>query len=142
MRQQLTAAPARSRHTYLLDEFSRSPGGRWWRRALARLEEDGIERSVLLSEVLAIEFHGYHSESYTTMPVTLPSQRYGFWLVEAAIARGAVIMMMRGQRDWSIAVPKLSQYQRVILNRNPRSSSISPATCGTRGYQLIHSTLS
>jgi len=142
MRRQLTSPPTRARHTYLLDEFAHSPGGRWWRGALARLEEDGIERSVLLSGVLAVEFHGYHSETYTTMPITLPSQRYGFWLVDEAIASGAVIVMMRGQRDWSIAVPDLSQYERIVVNGNPRTSSISPATYGAKGYGLIRSALS
>jgi len=141
MRQQLTASPGRATHTYLLPEFEGTPGGKWWRSALRYLADDGINDATLAKSVLAIEFHGYHSTGYSTMPVTLPSQHYGFWLVRQAMDRGALILLVRGRRDWTIAVPELLDYDGLLANRNPRSASVSPGTYGTSGYRRIRALL-
>lgn len=72
---------------YLLDpRFADASGARWWRaRAFAQLLRDGVSEETLANRVLVVEFHGYHSRSWTPLPVTLPSQWYGFSLVERAV---------------------------------------------------------
>lgn len=89
--------------------------------------------------MLAVEFHGYHSKKWRHIPVTLPSQRYGFWLVERAIERGALIVILRGRVDWEIAVPELGTYDNRIVTHSHQSSAISPGNCGSAGFeQFIH----
>ncbi len=63
--------------------------------------------------VLNVEFHGYHSVRWSALPVTLPSQWFGFSLVEQAIDRGAVIVLTRAAREWRVAVPGLASYPRL-----------------------------
>ena len=55
---------------YLLDQrFSDASGARWWRRrAFARLLADGVQEEALRNRVLVVEFHGYHSRSWTPPP--------------------------------------------------------------------------
>lgn len=56
-------------------------------------------RADLANHLLAVEFHGYHSENWQALPVTLPSQLYTFSLVEGAMGRGAVIVVLRAWRE-------------------------------------------
>lgn len=123
---------------YLLDPaFAASPGGTWWRRRIGKLlgalEHAGRGDAALrrlANRLAAVELHGYHSNEYRPIPATLPSQRYSFHLVEKAIERGCVIVIARGARDWSIAVPALRRHDRVYRLSNAQSTYISPANLG------------
>lgn len=111
--------------------------GRWWGKCFkAVLAETGKSSSWLADRVLSVEFHGYHSERYRRMREPFPSQRYGFWLVEQAVRRGATVVVMRGERDWKDSVPALQASEAVVL-RNPRSATISPRNCGHDGFQRV-----
>jgi len=74
-------------------------------------DELGCDASELADRVLAVEFHGYRSKKWPALPVTLPSQWYGFQLVREAIARKAFVVILRGERDWKVAVPELGPRQ-------------------------------
>ena len=69
--------------------LARSPGGTWWRSRLRRVIEEVGDASRVARRLAVVEFHGYHSPNFRLLPVTLPSQRYGFWLVRRAIDRDA-----------------------------------------------------
>lgn len=122
---------------YLDDAFATTPGGRWWRRSLGSLLSVGFDYSTLSEKVLAVEFHGYHSRSFASLPITLPSQWFGFQLVSVAMERGATIVVARGWRYWDIAVPGLSDYRRRVRLSNARASAISPGNCTRREYALV-----
>jgi len=131
-------ADRRGHHQVNLDPaFAKTPGGRWSRKCFKAVIAAGVNHADLARRVLLVEFHGYHARSWRPIPVTLPSQRYGFWLVEQAMNRGATIIPMRGVRDWEVAVPHLGSYKRRVGIRNPRSATISPANCGQRGFDLV-----
>ena len=106
----------------------------WWSRRLSALRREGHELDELSRKVLSVEFHGYHSRSWSQLPVTLPSQHYGFWLVESAIERGATIVTMRGNRLWSVAVPRLHGYEKAFQVKNPRAGTLSPGNLGDRRF--------
>jgi|SRR5271165_4569087 len=126
---------------YALDaEWSDTEGGRWWRRCLGGLDREGCHYSRLAEQVLAIDFHGYFSQRATVLPVTLPSQFFGFELVQSAMDRKATIILVRAVRAWETAVRGLATYERRIEVRNPRSASISPANLGDK-FQLVMSVL-
>ncbi len=57
--------------------------------------------------------------------MTLPSQWYSFDLVEQAIDRHAVIIVLGGGNDWDVAVPSLRDYDRRFPANTPRSSWVS-----------------
>lgn len=113
----------------LSDDFNDTPVGRWWRRCFAGLIELGISEDQLRSHVLNVEFHGYHSRSFSRLPITLPSQWYSFALVEEAMNRGATIVILRGRREWLVALHMLNSYDHLVYLRNPRRATISPGNC-------------
>jgi hypothetical protein len=96
--------------------FRNTHSGGWWQ---PRTDGLGAQAGVDLSRsICAVEFHGYHSSQYRTLPITLPSQRHGFGVVTAAIERGAVIVLTRAMDDWCIAVPELRSYKQLVKMRS------------------------
>jgi hypothetical protein len=83
----------------VLAEFENTPAAGWGRRSFKHLIEHVGSAEALARRMLNVEFHGYHSAKWRPIGITLPSQRYGFWLVDRATARGATIVIMRGIRD-------------------------------------------
>ena len=129
--------PERQVHYALTEAFAGAPVGRWWRRRVNQLVLAGPPLGHLARSMLAIEFHGYHSQSFEPIPITLPSQWFGFSLVEQAIARGATVVMTRGGRQWTVAVPALMAYERVVSLRSRQEAAISPKDCGDQGWEMI-----
>jgi hypothetical protein len=125
---------------YLLDPaFQATPGGQYWRQKL-RYVAERVRRALGAKEleaawqavaqgVLCVEYHGYHSPLYRSLGATLPTQRYGFALVAAAVRRGAVILALRSVRDWMEAVPELRGYARLFRTRSPQNVTVTPRNC-------------
>jgi len=91
----------------------------------------------LARRVLSVEFHGYHSQDWAALPVTLPSQWYGFNLVARAIQRGAIIVVLRGGKDWDVAIPGLHGYPRRFSTNTVRSASVSPGNLPQGVFDLV-----
>ncbi len=124
-------------HLGFLPDYAETGLGRWWQKCFRSMREDGVEPEQLSRSVLAVEFHGYHSKRWRPIPITLPSQAYGFWLVEQAIDRGGTIAVMRGVRPWEVAVPCLRGYSGRVPIANARTSSLSVGNCGQDGYDRV-----
>lgn len=122
--------------------LARSPGGTWWRSRLRRVIEEVGDASRVARRLAVVEFHGYHSPNFRLLPVTLPSQRYGFWLVRRAIERDAVVIVMRGRDLWRVAVPELDARSRVFTPTTPRSAYLTERTLGRRGSSAVVEALS
>ena len=129
---------------YLDPAWKRSPGGKWNRARLAAvLNEIGADAdSKVAKRLMSVEFVGYHSRSYSPIPVTLPSQHYSFWLVRRAIARGSIVVIAKGERQWKIAVPELDGYERTFVLSNPRSSYLTAAVLGKRRFEAVVAAMS
>ena len=80
---------------WLAEDVKHTPGGKWWRRCLGGLVNKGLGFAELADLILAVEFHGYHASKWAPLPVTLPSQPFGFSLVKQAMDWGAVIVVTR-----------------------------------------------
>jgi hypothetical protein len=91
----------------------------------------------LALRVLSVEFHGYHSQDWAALPVTLPSQWFSFRLVEQAVERGATIVVLRGRRDWQVAVPSLRGYRNAFATKSVQASAISPRNLGQEGFDAV-----
>jgi hypothetical protein len=112
------------------------PGARWWRRCLKEvIAATSLEAAA--TAVVGMEIHGYHSISYPALPVTLHSQRYVYAALRAALDSGAVVIVVRGQPAWSVAVPELVDYKRLWRVRNPRMASVSPKNVGDAGFKAV-----
>jgi hypothetical protein len=121
---------------YLLDpDQSRALGYKWWNNKLKSLIENCGRRLVARS-VLCVEYFPYHSRRFGHGELALPSQQYNFDLVRSAISRHAVIVVMRGKRQWFKAIPELQSYSRIYYLRNPQNPTISPKNC-PEGYASV-----
>lgn len=114
---------------YLLDPaLVRSPGHGWWSKRLRHLIElIGLE--AVARSLLCVEFFPYHSDKFGSRTTRVKSQTYGFFLVQEALRRGALVVAMRSLRLWATAVPGLAQYGRLVRLRNVQSPWVSPKNC-------------
>ena len=121
---------------YLLDpRISASLGHQWWMRKLAApIQAAGA--AAVARRFLCIEYFPYHSTRYRALPTELDSQQYNFALARQAIARGSLIVIMRGKTNWTRAVPELSSYKYVYELKSPQNVTISPGNCPD-GYPHI-----
>lgn len=124
-------------HFHLLDP-SRGPGHRWWLRQVGPvLKASGCSVEQLAACLLCIEFFPYHSRSFAHAHLRLPSQRFGFELLQRAMRRGALVLCMRGYRYWCGAVPELANYAALLRPKNPRSASLSAGNLGAEGFARV-----
>ena len=130
-----------SRFNALDDEWADIQSGIWWRKTFRGVHEAGYLYSTLAEKALSVDFHGYFSKRWTCLPVTLPSQYFGFGLVRGAMERGAAIVVMRAAREWRVAVPGLGDYDKLVRGRNPQTSSLSLRNLGEEGFALVSAAL-
>jgi hypothetical protein len=131
----------------LLPQFHGTPAYKSW--AGDRLKDlvyaTGDNPGRLARQILVVEFHGYHARSYKRIqPLPpkqyLPSQRYGFHLVERAINRDALIVIptKRGATEWERAIAPLTSYRKQVRKlKSIRSQRLSTATLGADGFRRV-----
>jgi len=126
---------------WLADDVKDLPGGRWWRRCLSGLVKERLSFAELADLILAVEFHGYHTSKWAPLPITLPSQWFGFSLVKQAMDRGAVIVVTRAYREWRVAVPGLASYANLVRTIQVRAASIGPGNIEPERFKLVSAAL-
>lgn len=120
---------------YLDPRFQAYSGSEWWRRHLRRLIDDcGLES--VARNVACIEHFPYHSQRYPGK-VSVPSQYYGFHLVEQAIERDAVIVLVRGKGPWFASVLALESYSKCIELKNKQNVRLTRGNCPDGCYDRI-----
>ena len=105
--------------------LSWTPTAHWWTRRLRQLVSRTSGKTVA-NRLLCIEYFPYHSYRDPHFPGEVPSQAYSFALVEHAIDRGSLILIMRGVRAWRERVPRLNGYPGAFDTKNPQSPFVSP----------------
>ena len=130
------------RHYYLDPAFADTGGGHWWRKCLRKLidEKKPSEWKLLARRVVGLEIHGYHSRSFKHIGAHLPSQEYTFRALRKAMDRGAIVVVARGLKHWTAAIPELGHYASLFQMKNPRVSSISPKNCPD-GFEAVYERL-
>lgn len=110
---------------YHLDpRMARFGGAKWWTRRFRDLIEL-VGVGVVANQIFCVELFPYSSVEYRGMRRVLGSQRYGFHLVNQAIDRRALIVLMRSRREWCEAVPRLAYYDRLHQCSGPRNPYIN-----------------
>src|SRR5438309_2193885 len=64
-----------------------------------------------------MNLHGYRSRNFCRLPITLPSQPFGFDLLTDTMTRKALIVVFYGWEEWSVALPELRDHERVCCSR-------------------------
>jgi hypothetical protein len=123
---------------YFLDPRFESPGRAWWERKLKPLL-DMFKPRALARSILCVEYFPYHSRRFCHASLQVPSQEYGFDLVRSAIARGAVVVLMRARKLWIRRVPELEGYSRGFTLNNVRNVVVSPRNCA--GFDVVVSAI-
>ena len=115
------------------------PGHAWWRPRLAGLiQRYGME--VVAKKLMVVQYFPYHSKAFRALPNTLPSQIFSFRLVEEAITKKKVIVLMRSRKLWLKAVPALRDYPFIEL-RFPRTPRIAPNHMAEGEYERVAAAL-
>ncbi|MGW6580013.1 hypothetical protein ACWF76_11560 [Streptomyces globisporus] len=105
------------------------------------MTKQGHSHDELARQILAVQFHGYHSQSWRPIPYTLPSQPFAFYLVRRAMSRDAVIVLGRIAATWKIAVPELASYPNVVTPKQNRSVQISRGNFSPENFERIEQAL-
>lgn len=100
----------------------------WWRESLQHwIHRYGARR--VSRAFFCVETMPYHSTSYRSLPDVLPSHQYALSLVVAKIRAGALVIIMRGDADWTRAVARAgASLQHAHRVRNVQTKSLSPAS--------------
>jgi len=120
---------------YLLNPSVSAPGRVWWDKKLRSLIRD-TSREILANNLTCVEFFPYHSIKFGYHNLHLPSQEYSFYLVRQAMARNAVIILMRSRNLWLSAIPELADYPLLFSLLSVQNPTISPRNCPD-GYTFI-----
>ena len=122
---------------YLDDRFYESPGYAWWHRILSFvLRKFPNEKAKVSKAICEILFAPYHSASYRSIGLTLPTQYYSFDLVTEAIEKKKMIIVMRILDSWLDAVPKLADADYHVLSSN-QNITVSPKNLGEEGFACL-----
>lgn len=111
-----------------------SPGYYWWSRKLRQLIER-YDTQKVANEISNLEYFPYHSAHFGYNKSILESQKYTFYLLEEALKREAIVILMRGKVLWEQAVSSLRDYPYFTLNSS-QNASISERNCPA-GYAEI-----
>ncbi len=131
---------------YSLNPGFENGGRKWWEKKLKCLL-NMCGRKQLARSILCIEYFPYHSRRFDGSrrsghaSLKLPSQEFGFGLVRSAIDRGAVVVVMRGEKLWKESIPKLKRYSWAFRLKNPRNVVLSPGNFTGSGFDDVVSAI-
>ena len=117
---------------YFLDPKTEGPGVEWWTRALGYLIHL-CGRQKVAQQVAALQYMPYRAREFSHSRLRLPSQQFTFQALRAAIRRKAVVLVCRGKKPWTAAVPELARYRLAFDTTNPRQVVISSG-CYPKGF--------
>jgi hypothetical protein len=89
---------------------------------------------VVANALATVEFHAYHSAKWRPLPVTLPTQWYTFEAVRARVNDGAMVIITRAKREWTVAVPELATSEHVFATHTVQNVQLSPNNIGPEGW--------
>ncbi len=120
---------------FLLNPTLDAPGRNWWEKKLSRLIS-AKGRETVAQKVLCVEYFPYHSRRFAHAKLQVPSQAFSMQLIRNAMAREAIIVLLRSEKLWLKAIPELATYRRVYRIKNPQNVVITRNNCPD-GYDSI-----
>ena len=130
---------------YLLDPHNHlAPGHEWWMNKFKPLLKNGISIENISKKICCLEFFPYHSKQYKHNVALLNSQKYNFFLLERAILRNAIIIVMRSENYWiqnSIPLYKYKNSGNYFKLNSCQNVIISSKNLGFENFKKILSAL-
>jgi len=114
---------------YLNPRYRLTGGFRYWSRIFNSVIKKESDYLSISKNVCCIEFFPYHSKNFRPFGRLLESQKYSFYLLERAIERKSSIILLRGESEWHMAVPKLKKFFKPKSTRNPVLSEKNFPNC-------------
>lgn len=111
-------------------------GGQWWSRRLRRLAEAASWEQVG-QRLMVLEFFGYHSKNWRSLPIPLPSQVFTFDLLRRVLRRNLLIICTRGWSEWVWNVPDLYAYKRILRLNSQRWVGLSPGNMSAGDFDQV-----
>lgn len=121
-------------------DYSLYGGFRYWLKVWQHFIKNRNDYKRISRKICCIEFFPYHSKNYRHFSKQLECQKYNFDLVEHAIKRNALIVIMKGKRFWYGQVKGLENYKRRI-NLKSISPILSKNNINGNGFELIKQAL-
>lgn len=130
--------PEKSRLFFLEDDFDWTAGGRWWASKISSILNAGVSKEDIYRNLAVVEYFPYHSAEFNMKTdAPLPSQEYTFEAVRRAMARGATILLMRGDKWWLSAIPELADYPNKVKPNSARNAVLSEKNLGEENFAKI-----
>lgn len=118
----------------------RASGSDWWLRHLrAVIGVAGAD--AVMTGLACVEWFPYPSRRFVRIGVPLPSQDFSFELVQSALRRGSVPIIMRSRDLWLSSVPELARQNAIELH-NKRNPTISPGNMDPDEWERVVAALS
>lgn len=124
---------------HLNPEYKLTGGFRYWSKLFSPLINREDDYKKISKNICCIEFFPYHSKKFRPFNKILESQKYSFYLLEQAIERKAMIVLLRGERKWLNAVEKLKK--NYFKPRNTRNPILSKRNFSDQQFEKILSLL-
>jgi hypothetical protein len=127
---------------YHLDPRFQSGGRQWWEKKLSQLI-DMRGREQVAQKILCIEYFPYHSWQFNHASLEVSSQVFGFDLASSAIARNAVVVIMRSKARWLEKIPGLKGYPRAFTLNSSQNVVVSRRNFpeAGEGFELVVSAI-
>lgn len=125
---------------YVLDpSLGGTPSGyAWFMQKLGPImQAANLTAQELSKKIFTVEYFPYHSIKYGWQSGVLPSQKYAINLIEEAIIREAIVIIMRGKNIWMEAIPELIEYPKVYVLNSPQNVIISKNNLGEKHFNVI-----
>jgi hypothetical protein len=98
--------------------------------------------------ICKIQFFPYHSQKFKSISKKifvkdgtdnyLKSQKYNFYLVEKAMERNALIIILRSRKMWFEAIPKLEKYENLYFTNSYLNTILSENNLGETFPKIIN----
>jgi len=125
---------------YVLDpSLEGTPSGYAWfmQKLNPLMRATNLTAQELSERLFTVEYFPYHSVKYGWCNGILPSQKYTINLVEEAIIRGAIIIIMRGKKIWLEAISELIKYPKVYTLNSQQNVTVSERNIGSEAFSEV-----
>ncbi len=109
---------------------------RWWSKRLRHLmRAANVTMQDVSRSIAALQLNPWASEAFHS-GFKGDSRKIQFAIAQTAMARGAIVVLMRAKAEW-LKCPGLLDYSGLIETRNPRCSYLSPGNLEAEAWANI-----
>ena len=116
----------------LSPQFRFTGAANWWLRHTRELRRR-VQSHDLATRLMVIEWFPYHSKRFAPPPKLCPSQEYSFELARTLLEKGAMMILMRGKKEWQSIDSRFV----VAALVNPQNPCLSVKNMGQAAFERM-----